>query len=829
MKEIFADAMTLENSPEKNQESDKNLHKIFPTIVEDEMKRSYLDYSMSVIVGRALPDVRDGLKPVHRRVLFTMMELGLLPSKPFKKSARVVGDCLGKYHPHGDTAVYDSLVRMAQPFSLRYPLVIGQGNFGSVDGDSAAAMRYTESKMSKIAEEMLEDIKKETIDFIPNFDNSLQEPTVLPSKVPNLLVNGSSGIAVGMATNIPPHNMAEVCNAIIHLVDNPEADASDMMKFVKGPDFPTGGIICGTAGIKQAYSIGRGKILVRGRADIEPHKNRERIIITEIPYQLNKTLLIEQIADLVNAGTISGVSDIRDESDKDGMRIVIELKQDANSNITLNQLFKRTRLESTFGIIMLSLVDGRPVVLNLKDTIQKFVDHRKEVITRRTAFDLKKAEERAHVLEGLIIALDSIDEIVQKIKQSKTAENAKTTLMQDYSLSEIQAKAILDMKLQKLSSLEQENIRKEHKDLLGLIADLKAILADERKIMDILKKETMEIKEKYGDKRMTEISEVGEEDIEIEDLIEEEDVVITVSHAGYIKRCPIDTYKQQGRGGRGIIAAGQKDDDFIENLFVSSTHSYVLFFTNKGQVYWLKVYQIPEGSRQAKGKAIVNLVQLSKDEKITAFVPVREFNADHFLFMATKKGTVKKTSLAEFSRPRRNGIRAMTMHDNDELVEVLMTDGSKDMILATRHGMAIRFNEKNVRAMGRSAAGVRGISLKKADDMVIGMVIGEDGGTTLLTITDNGYGKRTNLDDYRLIGRGGKGVINIQCSERNGKVCDISAVTEDDDVMFISQKGIIIRTPVNGISCIGRNTQGVRLMKVGSGDKVVAAAKIVKE
>lgn len=825
----MAEEDTTESKQDTNPEPAQKTgqEKIIPTVVEEEIKRSYLDYSMSVIVGRALPDVRDGLKPVHRRVLFAMHDLGMFSNKPFKKSARIVGEVIGKYHPHGDTAAYDTLVRMAQEFSLRYPLIQGQGNFGSIDGDSAAAMRYTEARLSKISEEILDDIKKDTVDFQPNFDGELQEPVVLPCKIPNLLVNGSSGIAVGMATNIPPHNMGEVIDGTISLIDNPDIAPEQLMEHIRGPDFPTGGIITGTSGIHSAYATGRGKLRIRARIDLEEVRNRNAIIVSEIPYQVNKSLLIENIADLVRNKSITGISDIRDESDREGMRIVIELRSDATPEIVLNQLYKHTRLESTFGIIFLGLVNNEPKLLNLKELLECFVDHRREVVRRRTQFDMNKAEERAHILEGLITALDDIDNVVQKIKQSRDAEVAKNVLISDYSLTEIQAKAILEMRLQKLASLEQEKIKEEHKSLVELIAELKAILASEQRILEIIKKELLEMKEKYADARKTEISTDVEEEISVEDLIEEEDMVVTVTHAGYIKRLPVDTYRKQGRGGKGVIGASTKDEDFVEHLFIASTHSNVLFFTNKGQTYWLKVYDIPLGSRQARGKAIVNLIRLGKDEEIKAFVPVMEFDDQHYIVMCTRKGTIKKTSLEAFSRPRRGGIRSITINPGDELVDVSLTDGMMNLIIATSNGMAVRFSEEDVRPMGRTAAGVRGITLK-GDDYVIGMVKAEDD-KTLLTATKNGYGKRTPVSEYRLIKRGGVGVKNIVCSERNGKAVAVRSVTDEDEIMLISHSGIIIRTPVKDISVIGRATQGVRIMKLDEGDKLMDAAKIINE
>jgi DNA gyrase subunit A len=807
--------------------TEKSPEKIIPRLIEEEMKKSYIDYAMSVIVGRALPDARDGLKPVHRRILFAMQELGLLHNKPFRKCARIVGDVLGKYHPHGDMAVYDSLVRMAQDFSMRYQLIHGQGNFGSIDGDSPAAMRYTEAKLSRIAEEMLADIDKETVDFSPNFDGSLKEPVVLPSKIPNLLINGSSGIAVGMATNIPPHNMAEIIDATTALIENPEMPVYDMLKYVRGPDFPTGATIIGREGIRLAYTTGRGKVVIKSKSEIIEEKGRQKIIVTEIPYQVNKATMIEEIASLVKESKITGISDIRDESDKDGIRVVIEIKKDSNPQVVLNQLHAHSKMEHTFGIIMLSLVDNEPKVLNLKETIHQFIIHRQKVVRRRTEFELKKAAERAHVLEGLIIALKDIDNVVKKIKASRDVQSATVLLMKDYSLTEIQSKAILDMKLQRLASLEQEKIRKEHEELVKLIKELKDILSSEQKILEIIKKELQEMKEKYGDRRKTEIVEGEEEEMSAEDLIKPEDVVVTVTHAGYIKRMPLDVYKSQGRGGRGIVAADTKEEDFVEDLFIANTHSYILFFTSKGRVHWLKVHELPVASRQARGKAIINLLQLKEDEKVSAFVPVKEFDNKHFLIMATKNGTVKKTNLELYSNPRKGGIIGITIDEGDQLIEVVLTSGTNQIVLATKKGMAARFMEEDVRPCGRSAMGVRGIKLREGDE-VVGMVIGEDD-RAILTVTENGYGKRTAVSEYRLIGRGGVGVINIQCSERNGDVVAIKTVTDDDELMLVSQKGIMIRVPVKEISVISRNTQGVRLMKLEEGDRLAAAAKIAKE
>ncbi|MBW3019351.1 DNA gyrase subunit A [Candidatus Woesearchaeota archaeon] len=798
--------------------------KVIPSIIEQEMKSSYLDYSMSVIVARALPDVRDGLKPVHRRVLYAMWDMGMLHNKPYKKSARIVGEVLGKYHPHGDSAAYASLVRMAQDFSLRYPLIQGQGNFGSIDGDNAAAMRYTEARLRRIAEELLHDIDKETVKWVPNFDGSLKEPLVLPAKLPNLLINGSSGIAVGMATSIPPHNLVEVCDGVAPYIDNPDATVLDLMQFIKAPDFPTGGVMMGTAGILDAYKTGKGKAIVRAKTRVEEHKNKQRIIVTEIPYMVNKATLLEDIAHLVNDKKIPGISDLRDESDRQGLRIVIELKQAANADVVLNQLYTHTRLQDTFGITLLGLVENQPKVFTLKGLVREFVEHRRNVVRKRTEFDLTKAEERAHILEGLLVALNDIDDVVQLIKQSKSAEDAKKALMQDYQLTEKQAQAILDMTLRRLTGLEQEKIRNEHKELLVLIEELKAILADEQRILDLIKKELEEIKQKYGDERRTTISEAIEK-FESEDLIKPEDVVVTITHAGYVKRMSPDAYKQQKRGGRGIKAAETKEEDFIEDLFVANTHDYLLLFTNIGKVHWLKVHQIPESGRYAKGSAIVNLLQLENDEKITAFIPVKEFKKDNYLFMVTEQGTVKKTSLDQFSNPRRGGIRALGLDKEDELIQVLLTDGERNIIIATANGNAVKFNEKDVRAVGRTATGVRGIRLR--DDKVVGATVAYPN-KTLLTITEKGYGKRTPMEDYRQTARGGGGVINIKITDKNGRVAAIAAVDNEEEIMIITQKGVLIRTAVKGISIIGRNTQGVRVMKLDDGDKVRSFTKVLE-
>ncbi len=798
---------------------------IVPREIEEEMKQSYVDYAMSVIVGRALPDVRDGLKPVHRRILFAMNDMGMNHNKPFKKSARIVGEVLGKYHPHGDTAVYDSLARMTQPFSLRYPLIDGQGNFGSIDGDSPAAMRYTEARLKKLSEEILQDIDKKTVRFVANFDGSLKEPTVLPSKVPNLLVNGSSGIAVGMATNIPPHNMGEIVDGTIALIDDPTLDVDGLMQYVKGPDFPTGAVICGREGVVHAYKTGRGRVIVRAKTEIQPDKNR--ILITEIPYMVNKAEMIKQIAALVNENKIRGINDIRDESDREGMSVIIELRKDANANVVLNQLYKHTRLQDTFGIIMVALVNNEPKLMGIKQIIEHFINHRKDVVRKRTEYDLEKAKERDHILQGLLVALQDIDKTVKLIKQSNSVSDAKAALISNLGITEKQSVAILEMRLQKLAALEQEKIRKEHEDLMKLISELNAILASESKILEIIKNELIELKKQYGDGRRTEISFDEAETFEMQDLIKQEKMVITITHSGYIKRQPLKTYKQQRRGGKGIIAAGTKEQDFVEDIFIADTHSYILFFTNKGRIHWLKVYHIPEGSRQALGKSIVNLLHLGQDEKISAFVPVADFVEGRFLIMATKNGTVKKTSLMAYSNPRKGGIIAITLEEGDELIKVVKTDGNKQIMLATKNGAAVRFREEDVRPTGRSAKGVRGATLREGDS-VIGMVVAEDN-KTLLTITENGYGKRTKVSDYRLTRRGGVGVRNIVCSERNGAVVAVKSVTSNDDLMFISRSGITIRTPAKGISVIGRATQGMRLMKLSEGDVVVAAAKIIKE
>ncbi len=795
---------------------------IIPINIEKEMKKSYIDYAMSVIVGRALPDVRDGLKPVHRRILYAMMELGLTPDKPHRKSARIVGDVLGKYHPHGDTAVYDAMVRLAQDFSIRYLLVDGHGNFGSVDGDSAAAMRYTEARLSKIAMEMLKDINKETIDYRPNFDESLEEPTIMPSKFPNLLVNGSSGIAVGMATNIPPHNLGEVIDGTVALIDDSETDVYEIMEYVQGPDFPTAGIIMGTEGIKLAYKTGRGRIKVRARASIEEmSKGRQHIIVTEIPYQVNKARLIEKIADLVRDKKIEGISDLRDESDRNGMRIVIELRRDANANVILNQLYKHTQMEDTFGIIMLAIVNGEPKVLNLKEVLVHYLDHQKEIIRRRTQFDLNKAEERAHILEGLKIALDNLDEVIKLIRGSENAQIAKNGLIERFSLSDKQAQAILDMRLQRLTGLEREKIEDEYEELIKLINSLREILANERLVLEIIKEELLEIKAKYGDDRRSEITmDIGE--INIEDMIKEEDVAITLTHFGYIKRLPADTYKSQKRGGKGIAGLTTREEDFVENLIISSSHDYLLIFTNLGRVYKLNVYEIPEARRQARGTAIVNLIPLESNETIAATIPVgRKWN-EKYLVLATKKGIIKKTELNQFENTRKSGLIAISIRENDELIKVKLTDENGEIMLVTSKGMSIRFKESDVRSTGRAAMGVKGINLSP-DDYVVSMEIIEEN-MDLLVVSENGFGKRTKLGEYRLQTRGGKGVKTYNVTKKTGPLVGAKIVTEDDEILLINNDGTVIRLKVSNISRLGRNTRGVTLMRTKEGQSIVTIA-----
>jgi DNA gyrase subunit A len=802
--------------------------RILPRLIEDEMRESFIDYSMSVIVARALPDVRDGLKPVHRRILYAMNELGLVPGRPYKKSATVVGDVLGKYHPHGDSAVYDALVRMVQDFSLRYPLVDGQGNFGSVDGDSAAAYRYTEARLTRIALAMLQDIDKNTVVFAPNFDDRLQEPTVLPSLLPNLLVNGSAGIAVGMATNIPPHNLREVAKAIAHLVDHPDATPRDLRKHITGPDFPTAGIIYGRAGIADMYETGRGRLVVRARAQVEERESsgRAQIVVTEIPYMVNKARLVEQIAELARERKIEGISDLRDESDRDGMRVVIELKRDAVPLVVLNNLFKHTQMQTTFGAIMLALVDGRPKEMNLRELLQHFVDHRHEVIVRRTTFDLEQAQSREHILEGLKIAVDNIDAVIKIIRGSKTTEEADEKLRTRFKLSERQSKAILDMRLAKLTGLEIAKLEEELKEVRAQIKELKSILESRPKRMAILKKEIEELAKEFGDERRTEIV-ADEGEFSVEDLIADEDMVVTVSHASYIKRIAVSTYRRQRRGGRGLNGMHTKEEDWVEHLFIASTHDYVMFFTQNGQVYWLKVYDIPQMGRAAKGKPIVNCIAIKAEERIAALVNVREFAEDKYLVFATRKGTVKKTRLSAYGNVRANGIIAINIEDGDELIDVQVTDGTSDVVLATRYGMSIRFSEKDAREMGRDTTGVKGIELESGDAL-IGMVVARRD-ATLLTVTEHGLGKRSELGDYRVQHRGGKGIITLKRTDKTGDCVALKEVIPDDELMVITRHGVIIRLPVNDIRVIGRNTQGVRIIHLDEGDIVQDVARVVKE
>ncbi len=794
-------------------------------LIDDEMKRSYINYAMSVIVGRALPDARDGLKPVHRRILFAMKEAGITHDKPYKKSARVVGDVLGKYHPHGDAAVYDSIVRMVQDFSLRYPLIDGQGNFGSIDGDSAAAMRYTEVRMDRIAEEMLADIDKETVPFRPNYDGSLEEPEVLPAKLPNLLINGSTGIAVGMATNMAPHNIVEVIDGTLMLIENPAVTVPELMTVVKGPDFPTGAHIIGSAGTKSAYMTGRGTVKIRAVAEIqELKKDRQQIIVTELPYQVNKARMIENIAQLVREKTIAGISDLRDESDREGIRVVIELSRGTNPKVVLNQLYKHTQMETTFGIINLALVDGKPKELNLKELLEIYLGYRMEIIQKRTLYDLRKSEERAHILEGLKIALDNIDAVVALIRGSANADEAKQGLMENFTLDEIQSKAILDMRLQRLTGLETQKVLEELEGLLKLIGELRKIIESEELKYEIIRNELLELREKYGDARRTKIMQATTE-VREEDLIHEEEVVVTITNGGYIKRLPLSTYTMQRRGGRGIIGMEMKEEDFVENLFIASTHDYILFFTNLGRLYWQKVYEIPEGSRQSRGKAIVNLLELQEGEMVNAMIPVKEFDEAHYLLMATRAGTIKKTPLSEFRNPRKAGIIAVTLDEGDELVKVLLTDGKKEVVMVSRKGKAIRFPEEDVRPMGRTARGVRGMTLDGPDDEVVSVDL-VDETTTLLTVTENGFGKRTEYSQYPVHRRGGKGVITIVTNERNGPVSRVRSVAESDELIFTSSEGIIIRIPAKDISIQGRNTQGVRVMNLKPGDTVAGIARI---
>ena len=801
--------------------------KIIPIYIEDEMKDSYISYAMSVIVGRALPDVRDGLKPVHRRILYSMKELNLEHNKPYRKAARIVGDCLGKFHPHGDTAVYDALVRMVQDFSLRYPLVDGQGNFGSVDGDAAAAMRYVEARLSPITEWMLRDLEKQTVNFTPNFDESLTEPVILPAVLPNLLVNGSSGIAVGMATNIPPHNLGEIIAGIKRVIDQPDCEVKDLIRIIKGPDFPTGGFVCGREGIKQAYLTGRGRLKVRAKASVEQQRSgKETIVVSEIPYQVNKTNILSSIANLVQNRKIEGISDLRDESDKDGMRIVVDLRRGMNAQIVLNQLFKHTQMEETFGVIMLALVNNQPRVLNLKQLLELYIEHRKEIVVRRTAFELRRAEERAHILEGLKIALSHLDKVIKTVRESKTPQIARMSLVKNFRLSERQAQAILEMQLQRLTALERDKIDQEYLELIKKIEQYRAILASEKKVLEIIKDELDELRKKFGDERRTQI--VGEaEELEIEDLIAEEDVIITISHSGYIKRLPVSAYKRQHRGGRGVTAMETKEEDFVEHLFIASTHEYILFFTNKGKVHWLKVHEVPQAGRLSKGKAIINLLQMESGEAISARVPVKDFDPKKFLVLATKQGLIKKTRLDAFSNPRRAGIVAISLEKDDELIAAALTDGKQEILLASRQGKAVRFKEGDVRDMGRTAKGVRAIRLGKKDEVIAMVIVRPE--ASLLTVTECGFGKRTSFKEYRLQSRGGKGIINIKVTKKNGEVVGLKSVTEEDEVMIITHNGMVVRCPVKDIRAIGRNTQGVHAIRLGGKDLVSSVASVVKK
>ena len=806
--------------------------KLIPINIEDEMKSAYIDYSMSVIVSRALPDVRDGLKPVHRRVLFGMHELGVRSTSAYKKSARIVGEVLGKYHPHGDTSVYDTMVRMAQEWSLRYMMIDGQGNFGSVDGDSPAAMRYTEARMRKIADEMLSDIDKETVDFQLNFDDSLKEPTVLPARVPNLLVNGASGIAVGMATNMPPHNLSEVIDGTIAYINNPEIEIEELIQYIKAPDFPTGGTIYGYEGVKDAFMTGRGRVVMRAKAIIEEVQGKEAIVVTEIPYQVNKADMIKKTWDMVNDKKIEGISAIRDESDRKGMRIVYMLKRDAIPNIVLNTLFKYTALQSSFSVNNIALVDGRPQLLNLKELIKHFVNHRHEVVVRRAQFELRKAEERAHIVQGLIIASDNIDRVIEIIRGSANVDEARASLMSEFELSEIQAKAIVEMRLRQLTGLEQDKLRAEYQELLDTIKDLKDILDREERRMQIITEELQEVKEKYGDERRSIIDFSGGS-LSIEDMIPDEQVVITISHAGYIKRTPVSEYKTQNRGGVGQKASSTRNEDFLEHLFIGTNHQYMLFFTQKGKCFWMRVYEIPEGSRTAKGRAIQNLIQIENDDKVKAFICTKDLKDEdyvnsHYVIMATKKGVVKKTSLEQYSRPRKGGINAIGVREGDELLEAKMTTGSSQIIMGLKSGKAIRFEESKTRPMGRNASGVRGVTLAHENDEVIGMISVNETTDNILVVSENGYGKRSDLEDYRVTNRGGKGVKTISITDKTGELVAIKNVTDQDDLMIINKSGIAIRLPVEDLRVMGRATQGVRLINLKNNDQIAAVAKVMK-
>ena len=802
---------------------EQNIGNLMPLELEDELKKSFISYAMAVIVSRALPDVRDGFKPVHRRIIYAMTELGVTPDKPHRKSARIVGDVLGKYHPHGDRAVYDSMVRMAQSFSMRYLLVDGQGNFGSVDGDDPAAMRYTEARMSKICLELTRDLDKETVDFYPNFDETLMQPEVLPSRFPNLLVNGSSGIAVGMATNIPPHNLGEVIDGVCHMIDHPDCTVEDLMQFIKGPDFPTGAVILGKSGIHEAYRTGKGRIIVRAKTDIEPMGNgRDRIVVTEIPYMVNKARLVEKIAELVHEKRLEGVSDIRDESDRRGMRIVIELKKDVNANVVLNFLYKHTQLQDTFGAIMLALVNGEPKYLSLREMIRHYIDHQKDVIVRRTRYDLNKAEARAHILEGLLIALDHIDEVIALIRASRTDAEARDGLMSRFGLTEKQATAILDMRLRRLTGLERDKIEAEYQELLKQIEYFRAVLANERMVLDIIKTEITDIRNRFADERRTEITALDGE-IDVMDLIQEEDMVVTLTHFGYVKRLPKATYRAQKRGGKGIIGATTREEDFVEQLFVTSTHDPLMFFTDRGRAYQLRCYEIPEAGRMARGTAIVNLLPIEGGEKVTAMLPVPEEKvAGHYLVMATRMGLIKRTELKDFENLRRSGLIAIVLREEDELIGVALTDGTRDVLLGTRGGMAIRFSETDVRVMGRVSMGVKSIELAEGDEVVAMSIVEE--GEQVLSITRNGFGKRTEIDEYRVQSRGGKGIKAMNLTEKTGLLAGQLLVDEDEDILLITDDGTVIRTPVSSISTHGRNTQGVRIMRVEEGSQVVCVA-----
>lgn len=798
---------------------------IQPIFIEDEMKSSYLDFSMSVNLSRAIPDVRDGFKPSQRRILVAMRDLNLSPGRPTRKCAKIVGQTIGDYHPHGDLAVYDTLARMAQPFSMRYPMVFGQGNFGSIDGDPPGAMRYTESRMSRLAIEMMEDIDKNTVDFMPNYDESKDEPTVLPGKFPNLLCNGSLGIGVGMASNLPSHNLCEVVDGIVAVIDQPEITIGELAAHIQGPDFATGAIIYGRNAINEYFHTGRGKIKVRARTTIEVHEQSEKetIVVTEIPYKVNKSSLIEKIADLVREKQVQGITDIRDESDRSGMRIAIDVRRDIPGNIVLNHLFKMTPLETTIGVTMLALVDGRPRVLNIKECIQHFIDHRHEVLVRRTTFDLEKAEQRAHIVEGLRVALDNVDRVIEVIRGSHTGEDAMEVLGDEFGLSRAQVEAILDMRLQRLTGLERDKLEEEYEELVARIADFRDILSRLERRMQIIKDEMIDLKERYGDERRTELIDI-EGVLSIEDLIADEEMVITISHAGYVKRLPMDTYRSQNRGGKGVTGMKTRDEDFVEHLFSASTHSYILFFTNRGKCHWLKVWEIPEAGRTARGKAVVNLLQLDQGESIAAFLPIRTFDDEHCILMVTRGGLVKKTVLSAYGNPRRNGIVALNILEGDALIEALLTDGDNDIVIASRNGQAVRFHESDVRTMGRGAQGVRGIRLGEGDRVVGMLASGRD--TTLLSVTENGYGKRTDIENYRLTRRHSKGVSNIRTSERNGPVVSIHAVSDEDELMIITTNGLIIRLPVRDLRPIGRNTQGVRLIYLGEGDRVIDVSRI---